>query len=450
MYHRGVVESAYLSVAEAAKACGVPERVIRGCIERGTLRSATLGGERVILRADLLDAGLLPIGQGERLETGDQGPSALPPATPKPKNAILGWFVIGALVLALFDAMIGVAVLEYPLVPVVSLALGAGLIISRIRRGAFGKGWLLATAIIGILMFFGAIGIAQSAGAITEPGVGMLIPGILALIARLRTQDAASETGARGERTSIGSGRKWLLAGIGAAVVVAIAAVIGFVAFSGGGAALAVLRLGASSSVPVASATCSAAVQEIRDLAATAANAQKGQSGGQIALVISALATARQALAECGDVDPTVQGLAAASTAISAVNEALKGGQVTTWSSSRVALPRDPESGNWVVPSGASALYDEINAGSKSCYAYANTPAGTWYGGGIGIVPPLGWEYLDTWCEAMRGDREPPSRVIARTESDPFLSGKAAMRIRSAGKQITALVNQTGFLARTT
>ncbi len=211
-----MTESAYLSVAEAAKACGVPERVIRGCIEHGTLRSATLGGERVILRADLLDAGLLPIGQGERLETGDQDPSALPPATPKLKNAILGWFVIGALVLALFDAMIGVAVLEYPLVPVVSLALGAGLIISRIRRGAFGKGWLLATAIIGILMFFGAIGIAQSAGAIKEPGLGMLIPGVLALIARLRTQNTVSETGVRGGRKSIGSGclqalvRQWL------------------------------------------------------------------------------------------------------------------------------------------------------------------------------------------------------------------------------------------------
>ncbi len=47
---------------------------------------------------------------------------------------------------------------------------------------------------------------------------------------------AASETGVRGGRKSTGSGRKWLLAGIGAAVVVAIAAVIGFVAFSGGGA----------------------------------------------------------------------------------------------------------------------------------------------------------------------------------------------------------------------
>ncbi len=231
-----MAESAYLSVAEAAKACGVSERVIRGRIERGTLRSATLGGEWVILRADLLDAGLLPIGQGERLQTGDQGSSAIPLATPKPKNAILGWFVIGALVLALFDAMIGVAVLEYPLVPVVSLALGAGLIISRIRRGAFGKGWLLATAIIGILMFFGAIGIAQSAGAIKEPGLGMLIPGVLALIARLRTRDAVSATGVRGGRKSIGSVRKWLLAGIGAAVVVAIAAVIGFVAFSGGSA----------------------------------------------------------------------------------------------------------------------------------------------------------------------------------------------------------------------
>ncbi len=47
---------------------------------------------------------------------------------------------------------------------------------------------------------------------------------------------AASETEVRGGRKSPGSGRKWLLAGIGAAAVVAIAATIGFVAFSGGGA----------------------------------------------------------------------------------------------------------------------------------------------------------------------------------------------------------------------
>ncbi len=47
---------------------------------------------------------------------------------------------------------------------------------------------------------------------------------------------AASETGVRGGRKATGSGRKWLLAGIGAAVVVAIAATIGFVAFLGGGA----------------------------------------------------------------------------------------------------------------------------------------------------------------------------------------------------------------------
>ncbi len=447
-----MTESAYLSVAEAAKACGVPERVIRGCIERGTLRSATLGGERVILRADLLDAGLLPIGQGERLETGDQDPSALPPARRKPKNAILGWFVIGALVLAGGDAMVGVDFLLDPLVPVVSLTLVAGLIFSRIRRGAFGKVWLLATAIIGTLIFFGAIGNAQGVDASGRTvGLSMLLPGVLALIARLRTRNTANETGVRRGRKSIGSGRKWLLAGIGAAVVVSIAAVIGFVAFSGGGAALAVLRLGSSNSVPVPSATCPAAVLKLRDLATTAANAQKGQTPSQIAPVSSALAIAQQALAECGDADPTAQGLAAASTALAAVNEALKGAQVTTWSSSLGVLPRDPlGSGEWLVPSGAFDYYDEIRAGTKSCSAYANIPAGDWGMIARGAVPPSGWKYLDTWCEAIRGDRDPPDQVIYRTESDPFLSGKAAMRIRSAGKQITALVNQAGFLARTT
>ncbi len=231
----------------------------------------------------------------------------------------------------------------------------------------------------------------------------------------------------------------------------------------GASAALAMIRLGASSSAPVVSATCSAAVLEIRDLASTAANAQKGQSYSQIVLVSSALTRAQQALAECGDVDPTAQGLAAASTALAAVNEARKGAQVTTWSSELVPLPRDDQ-GLWYLPDGVTDdLYDEIKAGSKTCYAYANTPAGTWGTGGVRWYmdeeamtltaatekfPPLGWEYLDTWCEAIRGDRDPPDQVIERFESKVFLSGKAAMRIRSAGKQITVLVNQTGFLAR--
>ncbi len=231
----GMTESTYLTVAEAATACGVSEGVIRGRIQRGTLRSEKIFGQIVILREDLLDAGLTPIGHDERLDSGDQGPSVLPSARRKPKNAILGWFVIGALVLAGGDAMVGVDFLLDPLVPVVSLTLVAGLIFSRIRRGAFGKVWLLATAIIGILIFFGAIGNAQGVDASGRAvGLSMLIPGVLALIARLRTRNTASETGVRRGRKSIGSGRKWLLAGIGAAVVVAIAAVIGFVAFSGG------------------------------------------------------------------------------------------------------------------------------------------------------------------------------------------------------------------------
>ncbi len=230
-----MAESTYLTVAEAATACGVSEGVIRGRIQRGTLRSEKIFGQIVILREDLLDAGLTPIGHDERLDSGDQGPSVLASARRKPKNAILGWFVIGALVLAGGDAMVGVDFLLDPLVPVISLTLVAGLIFSRIRRGAFGKVWLLATAIIGILIFFGAIGNAQGVDASGRAvGLSMLIPGVLALIARLRTRNTASETGVRRGRKSIGSGRKWLLAGIGAAVVVAIAAVIGFVAFSGG------------------------------------------------------------------------------------------------------------------------------------------------------------------------------------------------------------------------
>ncbi len=114
----------------------------------------------------------------------NQGPSALPPAAPKPKNAILGCFVVGALVLAFLNALVFGRFDENPFVPITAIALGAGLIISRIRRGIFGRGWLLAIAIVGILMFFASFGSTLSAdrGGLS----GMLIPGTLALIARLR------------------------------------------------------------------------------------------------------------------------------------------------------------------------------------------------------------------------------------------------------------------------
>jgi hypothetical protein len=123
---------------------------------------------------------------------GGQIPSTAPPpavAAPgaKPKNAILGWFVVAFVALAFLQSL-GFGFYENPVVPIACLVLGAGLVIKRARSGSFGKGWFLATTIVGFLLFFGAVGIAQSADGSgnTGGGIGMLVPAILALIARVR------------------------------------------------------------------------------------------------------------------------------------------------------------------------------------------------------------------------------------------------------------------------
>jgi serine/threonine protein kinase len=89
----------------------------------------------------------------------------------------------------------------------------------------------------------------------------------------------------------------------------------------------------------------------------------------------------------------------------------------------RVPLPRNPDSGNWYVPEESGDHYDEINSNAKPCYAYAGLRAIGWsydtFQAKSTRVPPVGWEYYDTWCEAMRGEREPPRYVIKVTERDP-------------------------------
>ena len=61
---------ASMTPAEAAQACGVSERVIRGRIERGTLRTVKRGGRVHIATVDLLAAGLLPGETSRRTEPG--------------------------------------------------------------------------------------------------------------------------------------------------------------------------------------------------------------------------------------------------------------------------------------------------------------------------------------------------------------------------------------------
>ncbi len=76
----------------------------------------------------------------------------------------------------------------------------------------------------------------------------------------------------------------------------------------------------------------------------------------------------------------------------------------------RVPLPR--EDGLWIVPL-PSGKYDEILSRAKPCYQYASIRATGWLY--PTRVPPPGWEYYDTWCEAMRGDRDPPGYVLKVT-----------------------------------
>ena len=123
-------------------------------------------------------------------EYSDQIPSTAPttPAaisSPKPTNAILGWFVVAFVAIAFLQSL-GFGFYENPVVPIACLVLGAGLIIKCARSGSFGKGWFLATTIVGFFLFFGGLGLSQSPDGNSGGGIGMIVPAILALIARVR------------------------------------------------------------------------------------------------------------------------------------------------------------------------------------------------------------------------------------------------------------------------
>ncbi len=79
-----------MTPAEAAEACGVSERTIRGRIERGSLRTVKRQGRVYIARADLLSAGLLP-------ETGSTGKTGKAPRGQENGQDMIGLGIVGLL-----------------------------------------------------------------------------------------------------------------------------------------------------------------------------------------------------------------------------------------------------------------------------------------------------------------------------------------------------------------
>jgi len=119
----------------------------------------------------------------------DNAAETSPTTNDKQKNSVLGWFVVATLVLAGFTLNL-TTLAENPVVAIVCVILIIGLIVKRIRSGSFGKGWLTATIILGLLMFFGAVGqLSNEPGTNTGGGLAMWLPAALALIARIRVKD---------------------------------------------------------------------------------------------------------------------------------------------------------------------------------------------------------------------------------------------------------------------
>ena len=125
---------------------------------------------------------------GAALSTLKAAPGSPATTVGKPKNSVLGWFVVAALVVGGFTLNLTSFEMN-PLVPSVCIVLIIGLIVKRLRTGSFGKGWFTASVIIGFLLFFGAIGqAANNPGVDTGGGVSMWLPAVLALIARIRVR----------------------------------------------------------------------------------------------------------------------------------------------------------------------------------------------------------------------------------------------------------------------
>jgi hypothetical protein len=124
--------------------------------------------------------------------------SVVPPAVPaatvmakvRPKNAVLGWFVVGTLVVTGFGAAVDPI---QPISVLVALGFAVALALTRIINKRFSSGLLIGTAVVaGLMTLVGCSVIAQeaqNAGATSGNSSGymsFLVPGVLALIAGIR------------------------------------------------------------------------------------------------------------------------------------------------------------------------------------------------------------------------------------------------------------------------
>ena len=174
--------------------CGSPARAgARFCAACGTeIPVARVGATGTVIAAmPEVDTALVskpaeasparPSVVSDSASTGEPSAPSAPPVRASFPNAVLGWFVVGSLVLPLVS---GTELNPTP--SVAALVLGIGLVVSRLRKKRFGKHWLLATVIVGVLGVFGGAASAASQNGVDANSGSLFIPGVLALIARIR------------------------------------------------------------------------------------------------------------------------------------------------------------------------------------------------------------------------------------------------------------------------
>jgi hypothetical protein len=94
----------------------------------------------------------------------------------KPKNAVLGWFVVGAFAVV---AILAISAID-PLPMVAAAIFVIALALTRIIRKRFSNGWLIGAAVTSGVLVLGGISSADARF------ISFLIPGSLALIAGIR------------------------------------------------------------------------------------------------------------------------------------------------------------------------------------------------------------------------------------------------------------------------
>ena len=135
-----------------------------------------------------------PVGSAS-LDASQQASDADAAVTRYP-NAVLGWFVVGFLVFPLFSLFTYGGGGATP--TVVAVVLGAGLIVTRIRRNRFSRGWFTATAIVGGVLTLGGCGLVVVDAAETVNGgyatgnggaySAFFVSALLAVIAAIRSK----------------------------------------------------------------------------------------------------------------------------------------------------------------------------------------------------------------------------------------------------------------------